>query len=93
MDYTTQMDAAKKGIITPEMEIICAKENIDVELLRERIAKGTVVIPANKNHRTLSPEAVGEGMGKSEYGCQNERRGDYGFKLLRKNSRIPSKAY
>ncbi len=56
------MDAAKKGIITPEMEIVCAKEDIDVELLRERIAKGSVVIPANKNHHSLSPEAVGEGM-------------------------------
>ena len=61
-EYTTQMDAAKKGIITPEMEIVCAKEDIDVELLRERIAKGSVVIPANKNHHSLSPEAVGEGM-------------------------------
>ncbi len=62
MDYTTQMDAAKKGIITPEMEIVCAKEDIDVEILRERIARGTVVIPANINHKALSPEAVGEGM-------------------------------
>ena len=62
MNYTTQMDAAKKGIITPEMEIVCAKENIDAEVLRERIANGTVVIPANKMHKALSPEAVGEGM-------------------------------
>ena len=62
MNYTTQMDAAKKGIITPEMEIICAKENIDAELLRERVAQGCVAIPANKNHTALSPEAVGMGM-------------------------------
>ena len=60
--YTTQMDAAKKGIITPEMEIVGAKEGIDVQILRERIAAGSVVIPANKKHKALSPEAVGEGM-------------------------------
>ncbi|MDD6485102.1 MAG: phosphomethylpyrimidine synthase ThiC [Clostridiales bacterium] len=62
MTYTTQMDAAKKGIITPEMEIVSAKEDIDVELLRERIARGTVVIPANKMHTALSPEGIGEGL-------------------------------
>lgn len=62
MNYTTQMDAAKKGIITKEMKIVANKENIDVEVLRERIARGTVVIPANKNHKNLDPEGVGEGL-------------------------------
>ena len=33
MSYTTQMDAARKGIITPEMEIVAVKENMDVELM------------------------------------------------------------
>lgn len=62
MNYTTQMDAAKKGIITPQMEIVAKKENIDMELLRRRIAEGSVVIPANKNHTSLSPEGVGLGL-------------------------------
>lgn len=62
MNYTTQMDAARKGIITSEMEIVSAKENIDIEILRERIAEGKIVIPANKNHDSLSPEGVGEGL-------------------------------
>jgi len=62
MEYTTQMDAAKKGIITPQMEIVSKKENIDVLLIRERIARGTVVIPANKMHKALNPEGVGEGL-------------------------------
>ena len=48
MNYTTQMDAAKKGIITPEMEIVAKKENITAEELRERVARGSVAIPANK---------------------------------------------
>lgn len=62
MNYTTQMDAAKKGIITPQMEIVAKKEGIDVNILRQRIANGTVVIPANKMHTALSPEGIGEGL-------------------------------
>lgn len=62
MNYTTQMDAARKGIITTQMEIVAAKENMDVELLRERIADGSVVIPANKKHTSLSPEGIGLGL-------------------------------
>ena len=62
MDYTTQMDAAKKGIITPEMKIVAEKENISPETLRDRVARGTVAIPCNKNHKSISPEGVGEGL-------------------------------
>ena len=62
MNYTTQMDAAKKGIITEEMEIVAKKENMDVEVLRNCIAEGKIVIPANKNHKSLDPEGVGEGL-------------------------------
>lgn len=62
MKYTTQMDAAKKGIITEEMKIVAKKEYMDVELLRTRIAEGTIVIPANKLHKNLNPEGVGEGL-------------------------------
>lgn len=62
MNYTTQMDAAKKGIITKEMDIVAKKENMDVELLRKGIAKGKIVIPANKNHKSLNPEGIGEGL-------------------------------
>lgn len=62
MNYTTQMDAAKKGIITKEMEIVSQKENIDIEILKERIAKGQIVIPANKNHRSLDPKGIGKGL-------------------------------
>lgn len=62
MKYTTQMDAAKKGIVTPEMEIVAKKENMDVEVLREKVARGVVAIPANKKHKSLSPEGFGEGL-------------------------------
>jgi phosphomethylpyrimidine synthase len=62
MMFTTQMDAAKKGIVTKEMEIVAKKENIDVELLRKFVSEGKVAIPANKNHKSLDPEGVGEGL-------------------------------
>lgn len=62
MNYTTQMDAAKKGIITREMEVVSEKENVDIEVLRERIAEGKIVIPANKKHKSLSPEGIGQGL-------------------------------
>ena len=60
--YTTQMEAARQGIVTPEMEIVAAKENLDVNVLLDRMARGVVCIPANKNHGTLSPEGIGEGL-------------------------------
>lgn len=62
MEYSTQMDAAKKGIITKEMEIVAEKENRDVEYIRAKVAEGKIAIPANKNHKALSPEGVGEGL-------------------------------
>ncbi|WP_017414889.1 phosphomethylpyrimidine synthase ThiC [Clostridium tunisiense] len=62
MNYTTQMDAAKKGIITKEIDIVAKKEGMEVEVLRELVAKGRVAIPANKNHKSLNPEGVGEGL-------------------------------
>ena len=62
MNYTTQMDAAKKGIITKEMTIVADKERMDVEVLRNLIAEGKVAIPANRNHKNLDPEGIGEGL-------------------------------
>ncbi|VBB05908.1 phosphomethylpyrimidine synthase [Lucifera butyrica] len=62
MTYTTQMDAAKKGIVTPQMQAVAAKEKMDVAVLRALIAEGKVVVPANKNHVSLSPEGVGTGL-------------------------------
>ena len=62
MEYITQMDAARKGIITKEMRIVSEKENISIEILMERMAKGQIVIPANKNHKSLDPQGVGRGL-------------------------------
>ena len=49
--YKTQMEAARKGIITPQMETVAQKEYISAEELRSYVATGEVAIPCNKNHR------------------------------------------
>lgn len=59
MDYTTQMDAARKGIITKEMKAVAEYENIPEEEIRELVAKGQVAIPANKKHTCLKPYGIG----------------------------------
>lgn len=62
MMYHTQMEAAKAGVITQAMEIVAKKERMEPEKLRELVAKGWVAIPANVNHKSLSPEGIGTGM-------------------------------
>lgn len=62
MDYTTQMDAARKGIITNEMAAVAHKEHVEVSTLRDLVAAGKVVIPANKNHASIDPCGIGQGL-------------------------------
>lgn len=62
MQYKTQMEAAKKGIITKEMEIVAKKEMMDINKLVELVACGRIAIPANVNHKSLNPEGIGEGL-------------------------------
>lgn len=61
-EYCTQMEAAKKGIVTHEMKVVAEKESISLNKLTELMAKGQVVIPANINHKSLSPEGIGKGL-------------------------------
>lgn len=62
MDYTTQMDAAKKNVTTKEMEVVAEKEQMEISELKMLMAEGKIVIPANKNHKSLSAEGVGQGL-------------------------------
>ena len=57
--YTTQMDAARKGIRTPEMETVAKKERMQPETLMRLMAEGKVAICANRAHTSLDPEGVG----------------------------------
>ena len=62
MNYTTQMNAAQKGILTRQMKDVLEQENISEELLMQRIAKGKIVIPANKNHKNITGKGIGKGL-------------------------------
>ncbi|NRD79707.1 phosphomethylpyrimidine synthase ThiC [Bacillus sp. BRMEA1] len=55
----TQMHYAKKGIITPEMEYIAIRENMDPEFVRSEVARGRAIIPANINHPESEPMIIG----------------------------------
>ena len=59
MNYATQMDAARKGIITEEMKAVAEYENRDVEDIRRWVAEGKVAIPANKNHKCIKATGIG----------------------------------
>ncbi|MEH0018654.1 MAG: phosphomethylpyrimidine synthase ThiC [Desulfobacter sp.] len=60
--YTTQMDAAKKGILTPQMEQVLENESISKEALMAGVAQGSIAIPANKNHFSINAAGVGQGL-------------------------------
>ena len=59
MEYATQMDAARKGIYTKELLAVAEDEKIDKDELIKLVAKGQVIIPANKNHKCLKPSGIG----------------------------------
>jgi phosphomethylpyrimidine synthase len=62
MLYSTQMDAAQKGIVTLQMKQVLAQEHISESELLQRVSDGRIVIPANKNHVNLSARGVGAGL-------------------------------
>ncbi|ASS37627.1 phosphomethylpyrimidine synthase ThiC [Mogibacterium pumilum] len=63
--YSTQIEAARMEIVTPELEIVAAKENRSVDELLPLLAEGRMVIPANIHHTSIDPNGVG-GMLKTK---------------------------
>ena len=55
----TQMHHARKGVVTPEMEFVALREGFTPEFVRDEIARGRAIIPANINHLELEPMAIG----------------------------------
>ena len=55
----TQMHYARRGIITPEMEFVAIREGMDPEFVRQEVASGRAIIPANINHPELEPMIIG----------------------------------
>jgi phosphomethylpyrimidine synthase len=55
----TQLAYARAGTITPEMEFVAIRENCAPELVRDEIAAGRAVLPANINHPEIEPMIIG----------------------------------
>ncbi len=58
--YQTQMEAARKGILTEQIKAVAEKEGVPSEKLMELVAQGRVIIPCNKNHKAIEPNGIGE---------------------------------
>jgi phosphomethylpyrimidine synthase len=58
----TQLAAARKGELSPEMRAAAELEQIEPEVLRQGLASGSIVLPANRSHKSARPAAIGAGM-------------------------------
>jgi phosphomethylpyrimidine synthase len=58
-EWRTQMHLARKGVVSPEMERVAEREELPPELIRDEVARGRMIIPANVHHRALDPMAIG----------------------------------
>ena len=62
MQKITQIEKAKAGEITPQMEAVSAAEHLEPEFIRNEVASGRTVIPANINHKNLVPIGIGKAL-------------------------------
>ena len=58
----TQLEIARAGNISPQMEAVAQVEGLEAEFIRQGVARGTVVVPANVRHSGLAPGGIGEGL-------------------------------
>ena len=58
----TQLEMAKAGITSPQMVEVAKQEEVTEAFIRNGVAEGTIVIPANQNHRKLIPCGIGQGL-------------------------------
>jgi phosphomethylpyrimidine synthase len=58
----TQLEAARKGVITEEMELCARREGVSAEFIRRGLEDGTIVVVHNKSHRRGLPLAIGRGL-------------------------------
>ena len=58
----TQLEAAKKGLVTPEMRRVAASEGVKAEWVRSQVAKGRLVIPKNRFRKIKRLSGIGSGL-------------------------------
>jgi phosphomethylpyrimidine synthase len=73
----TQLEMARKGIISPQMESVARSEGVEVEFVRQGVANGTIVIPANIKHTNLVPCGIGQGL-RTKVNANIGSSSDYG---------------
>ena len=73
----TQLELARKGIISPQMKIVAEREKLDPEFIRAGIAEGNIVIPANVNHKSFTPFGIGKGL-RTKVNANLGTSSDYG---------------
>ena len=66
-DNVTQMNFARNGHITEEMDFIARKENLPSSLIMEEVARGRLIIPANINHLNLATSSIIREAGKFSF--------------------------
>src|SRR5438132_14091472 len=55
----TQMHLARRGVVSAEMERVAEREHLAADLVRDEVARGRMIIPANVHHHALDPMAIG----------------------------------
>ncbi len=73
----TQLEMARKGIISPQMKIVAEQEKLDVEFIRAGIADGNIVIPSNVKHKNFTPFGIGKGL-RTKVNANLGTSSDYG---------------
>ena len=73
----TQLETARKGIISPQMAFVAKHEGVEAEFVRQGVAEGTIVIPSNTNHANLVPCGIGRGL-RTKVNANIGTSSDYG---------------
>jgi len=73
----TQLELAKEGTISPQMESVAQGEGVEAEFVRQGVANGTIVIPANIKHTNLTPCGIGQGL-RTKVNANIGTSSDYG---------------
>ncbi len=73
----TQLEIAKEGTISPEMESVARYEGVEAEFVRQGVAEGKIVIPANVKHTNLVPCGIGQGL-RTKVNANIGTSSDYG---------------
>ncbi|MFC1978046.1 phosphomethylpyrimidine synthase ThiC [Chloroflexota bacterium] len=73
----TRLELAQKGIVSPQMEAVAQYEGVEAGFIRQGVAQGTIVIPANTEHTNLVSGDIGQGL-KTKVNADIGTSSDYG---------------